>query len=100
MRIHADFTGGNIRVLKIDGTDVYIQNEIRDTTEDWFYWALCVEGAQGKTLTFYFDKTWVGYYGPAISRDFVNWSWLPDAPDDTADCGQTRRSPPPGRRHR
>jgi len=76
MRIHADFTGGNIRVLKIDGTDVYVQNEIRDTTEDWFYWAFCVEGAQGKTLTFHFDKTWVGYYGPAISRDFVNWSWL------------------------
>ena len=48
MRIHADFTGGNIRVLKIDGTDVYIQNEIRDTTEDWFYWAFCVEGAQGR----------------------------------------------------
>ena len=38
MNIHNQFTGGNIRVLKIEGTDIYVQNEIRDTTEDWFYW--------------------------------------------------------------
>ncbi|MBR5546938.1 MAG: CapA family protein [Clostridia bacterium] len=75
MNIHANFTGGNIRVLKIEGTDVYIQNEIRDTMEDWFYWAFCVEGAQGQTLTFHFDKRWLGYYGPAVSHDLYNWKW-------------------------
>ena len=72
MNIHANFIGGNIRVLKMEGADVYMQNEIRDTTEDWFYWAFCVEGAQGQTLHFHLDKKWIGYYGPAISRDFVN----------------------------
>ncbi len=76
MNIHADFTGGNIRVLKTEGADIYVQNEIRDTTENWFYWAFCVEGAQGQTLHFHFDQKWVGYYGPAVSHDFVNWSWL------------------------
>lgn len=82
MKIHANFTGGNIRVLEINGDVIRVQNEIRDTTEDWFYWAFCVEGAQGRTLTFRFDKTWVGYYGPAISHDFVNWQWL-GSPDES-----------------
>lgn len=75
MKIHANFTGGNIRVLKIDGSHVYVQNELRDTVGDWFYWAFCVEGAQGQTLTFHFDKKWLGYYGPAISHDLYNWIW-------------------------
>lgn len=75
MKIHASFTGGNIRVLKTEGADIYVQNEIRDTMEDWFYWAFCVEGAQGQTLTFHFDKKWLGYYGPAISHDLYNWKW-------------------------
>ena len=75
MNIHANFTGGNIRVLKIDGSHVYVQNELRDTIGDWFYWAFCVEGAQGQTLTFHFDKNWLGYYGPAISHDLYNWKW-------------------------
>ena len=55
MKIHANFTGGNIRVLEINGDIIQVQNEIRDTTEDWFYWAFCVEGAQGRTLNFRFD---------------------------------------------
>jgi len=76
MRIHADFIGGNIKVLKIDGSEIYVQNELRDTTEDWFYWAFCVEDAAGQTLTFHFDKRWLGYYGPAVSRDLKNWRWL------------------------
>lgn len=78
MNIHNQFTGGNIRVLKIEGADVYVQNEIRDTMEDWFYWAFCVEGAQGQTLTFHFDQKWLGYYGPAISHDLYNWVWQND----------------------
>lgn len=87
MNIHASFTGGNIRILKIDGADVYVQNEIRDTMEDWFYWAFCVEGAEGQTLTFHFDKKWLGYYGPAVSHDLQNWHWL-GAPDETM-CSDT-----------
>ena len=75
MNIHANFTGGNIRVLSIDGDVVNVQNELRDTTQDWFYWAFCVEGAQGRTLTFHFDKKWLGYYGPAISHDLYSWEW-------------------------
>lgn len=76
MKIHSDFTGGNIQILKMEETDIYIRNEIRDSTQDWFYWAFCVEGAQGTTMTFHFDKKWIGYYGPAISHDLKTWHWL------------------------
>lgn len=84
MLIHSHFTGGNIHVLKTEGSTVYVQNEIRDTMEDWFYWAFCVEGAQGETLTFIFDKRWIGYYGPAVSHDLNSWNWLYSTPTSTA----------------
>ncbi len=75
MRIHTDFIGGNIQINEVRGSDVYLQNELRDTTTDWFYWAFCVEEAAGTTVTFHFDKEWLGYYGPAVSHDLVNWEW-------------------------
>ena len=75
MEIHARFTGGNIRVLRQEGTDIFLQNELRDTMEDWFYWAFCVENAQGQTLTFHLNNKWIGYYGPAISHDLYTWRW-------------------------
>ena len=76
MRIHQDFVGGNIKVVRQDGDVVYVENELRDTTENWFYWAFCVEGAQGKRLTFRFQPDRVGYFGPAISHDLKTWTWL------------------------
>ena len=76
MRIHKDFLGGNIEVVMIENTEVYLKNELRDTSSDWFYWAFCVEGAQGQTLTFHLDKKWIGYYGPAVSHNLRDWNWL------------------------
>ena len=87
MNIHADFTGGNIEVIRITGTDIFLKNQIRDTMEDWFYWAFCVEGAQGKTLTFHFDKKWIGYYGPAVSYNLEKWRWL--GSEDESDGSDT-----------
>ena len=75
MRIHADFECGNIKVLEQDGDRICLQNEMRDTEGDWFYWAFCVEGAQGRTLTFTLDKKWVGYHGAAVSHDLIHWHW-------------------------
>ncbi len=76
MIIHENFAGGNIQVVKISGDDVYLKNELRDSGEDWFYWAFCVENANNRTLTFHFDNDRLGYFGPAVSRDIYNWSWL------------------------
>ncbi|MBQ2967437.1 MAG: hypothetical protein IJE10_04865 [Clostridia bacterium] len=76
MRIHQDFVGGNISVVKTEGNTVYLKNQLRDTEGDWFYWAFCVEGAQGQPLTFQMEKNRVGYFGPAVSHDLKTWEWL------------------------
>jgi hypothetical protein len=76
MKIHSNFTGGNIVFDRIDGDTVYLERDIRDTEGDWFYWAFCVEGAAGRTLTFVFpSKHRVGRFGAAVSHDLVNWHW-------------------------
>ena len=75
MKIHSDFEGGNIKFLGQEGDTVLLQNDLRDTIGDWFYWAFCVEGAEGQSLTFSFDKNWVGYHGAAVSHDGINWHW-------------------------
>lgn len=74
--IHQNFTGGNICVKKQEGCEIWLENELRDTVCDWFYWAFCIEGAQGQTLTFHFQKNRLGYFGPAVSHDLENWQWL------------------------
>lgn len=76
MTIHANFPGGNIKVVKEDGNEIYLENEMRDSADDWFYWAFCVEKACGRTLTFHFCENRLGYFGPAVSGDFSHWSWL------------------------
>lgn len=83
MRIHRNFVGGNISVKEICGDTVTLENELRDTTEDWFYWAFCIEGAENRTLTFRFQQTRLGYFGPAVSHDLVNWHWLDSRQGDS-----------------
>ncbi len=75
--ITTSFSGGNAVIKQISETEYFITPDQRDTIEDWFYWAFRVDGAEGKTLTFKFDKDWrIGYYGPAISHDYKNWHWM------------------------
>ncbi len=82
MRIHADFECGNIRFLKEEGNEIFLQNEMRGTKrESYYYWAFCVEGAVGKKLTFRLDHEWVGPYGAAVSHDLVNWHWTESSLD-------------------
>lgn len=76
MYIHKNFTGGNIFVENQTENHVYLKNELRDTDCNWFYWAFCVEGAEGKTVTFHFQENRLGYFGPAVSHDLKKWHWL------------------------
>lgn len=82
MIITCNFSGGNITVKRIDGDTVYLENQIRDTTEDWFYWAFRVDRANGRTIKFVFDKIRVGYFGAAKSTDLKKWEWTGKWDDD------------------
>lgn len=65
---------GNIVFEKIEGDTVSVHQDLRDTTEAWFYWGMRVTGAAGRTLTFKFTTSdAVGVRGPVV----------------TTDCGQT-----------
>lgn len=85
MIISGAHTGGNIKLCSIYGDTVTLDNELRDTKERWFYWSFCCEGAAGKTLRFDFQHhNMIGYYGPAVSYDLVNWHWLGCRNDDNS----------------
>lgn len=79
MKIHQNFIGGNISVKEIAGDTVMLENELRDTTQDWFYWAFCTEGAEGREITFEMQNNRLGYWGPAVSYDLKSWHWLNSA---------------------
>ena len=76
MRLHQEFVGGNIEIVEQNGNTFVLQNQLRDTIGDWFYWAFCVEGAENQTYTFQFGPKRIGYFGPAVSHDLINWTWL------------------------
>ncbi len=74
-----DFEGANCRLLSVTEDEVQLDVELRDTTEDWFYWCFRVDGAAGRTLRFTFPSSVrVGYYGAAVSHDFDAWHWQYD----------------------
>ncbi len=82
LTIDANFPGGDILVDRIDGNQVYLQQDLRDTAIDWwFYWCFRVRGAAGRTLSFNFTNRNVFTVGGAArSLDAgCTWSWL--APD-------------------
>jgi hypothetical protein len=76
--VDADFPGGNVIVEKIEGDTVFVRQDLRDTSGNWFYWCFRVRGAQGRTLTFQFTNgNVIGVRGPAVSLDRGGtWSWL------------------------
>lgn len=80
VQIDCEFPGGNILVDRIDGDDVYLRQDPRDTPGFWFYWSCRVRGAEGRRLTFRFtDGKVVGVRGPAVSRNGgETWQWLDD----------------------
>lgn len=73
--VDAGLPAGNIIVNSVDGDRVSVRQDLRDTTEDWFYWAFRVKGAAGRTVRFDFRKAdgrpacVVGVRGPVVSRD-------------------------------
>lgn len=78
MEISKDIPGGNIKVLGINGNHATVDVELRDTTEDWFYWSFKVKfPAPGKyEFTFTRDNK-ISTRGPAVSLNGgMDWQWL------------------------
>jgi hypothetical protein len=78
VKVDADYPGGNIVVDRIEGAEVHLHQDLRDTNGWWFYWNFRVRGAAGRTLTFRFtNRNVIGTRGPAVSLDEGRtWSWL------------------------
>jgi len=78
IEIDAKYPGGNIVVERIEGDQVYLRPDLRDTNGWWFYWNYRVRGAAGRTLTFQFTgRNPIGVRGPAVGADGgSSWSWL------------------------
>lgn len=78
LHVDADFPGGNIVVEAIDGDEVRLRQDLRDTTQAWFYWCFRVGGAAGRTVRFAFTASRaLGVRGPGVSLDGGgSWAWL------------------------
>lgn len=76
--VDSDFPGGNIIVDSIDGTDIRVHQDLRDTQGHWFYWYFRTRGLAGRSIECTFTQGDVmGVRGPAVSTDGGNtWSWL------------------------
>ena len=76
--IDCDFPGGNIILDRIEGDNIHIRQDLRDTEGDWFYWYFRVRGAAERTLRFRFTgSNAIGVRGPAVSLNRGRtWSWL------------------------
>lgn len=78
VRVDADFLGGNIVLERIEGDEVFLRQDLRDTEGWWFYWCFRVRGAAGRALTFRFtNENVIAARGPAVSLDDgASWTWL------------------------
>lgn len=76
--IDSNFPGGNIVLDRIEGDRVFVHQDLRDTTTDWFYWYFRINGAAGRKVQVTFTASNViGVRGPAVSLDGgKRWQWL------------------------
>ncbi|MEK7396191.1 MAG: M14 family zinc carboxypeptidase [Candidatus Poribacteria bacterium] len=84
IKIDCDFPGGNIIVENINGDEVILKPDLRDTQGHWFYWYFRTQNAKGRKLKFKFNTNGciIGATGPAVSLDKgKTWSWI-DSIDD------------------
>ena len=82
--ISADLPAGNIIVKNIDGKDITLDNDDRDTAYEWFYWKFKAVFPEAGVYRFRFARAnKVGTCGPCVSRDRgATWEWL--HPENTA----------------
>ena len=76
--ISDDLPGGNIRVLKTEGSGALLGVDLRDTSTDWFYWCFKAVFPHPGRYRFSFDSPdKIGTRGPAVSTNSGReWKWL------------------------
>ena len=68
--ITSQIPGGNIKVVSMNGHDIELDVELRDTEGDWFYWSFKMVFPETGRYRFRFTRDWkVGTHGPAVSFD-------------------------------
>lgn len=79
MKILSDFSGGNIKLLSVDGNTVNVEQDLKGTAGWWFYWCFRVDNPPADEIIFKFhNKNVVCPNGPATSADGINWEWHKD----------------------
>lgn len=78
LKIDTDFPGGNIFIEDINGFDITIAKDFRNTEGSWFYWAFRGTFDEPGTYRFTFSNGMAcGARGPAVSYDNgITWEWL------------------------
>ena len=78
LKIDISFPGGNVFIEDINGFDVTLTKDMRNTEGDWFYWAFHGTFDEVGTYHFSFTNGWAcGARGPAVSYDDgMTWEWL------------------------
>ncbi len=76
--VDTDFPGGNAVIESVGDDTIRLRPDLRDTVTNWFYWAVRVRGAGGRTLHFEFSAQHsLADRGPALSLDGgKTWRWL------------------------
>ena len=69
IRVDDRLPAGNVVVERMSGDTVFVKPDLRGNEREWFYWAMRVRGAQGKTLVFQFPRRCVGARGAVVSLD-------------------------------
>lgn len=77
IQVDADFPGGNIVVERIEGNEIYVSQDLRDTEGWWFYWYFRVRARPDQELRFHFmNKDVFTCRGPAARVGEGPWFWL------------------------
>lgn len=78
IQVDADFPGGNIEFVRIDGDTVHVRQALRDTDGWWFWWHFRLRGAAGRSLYVQFTApSPIGPLGPAYRLGADGpWTWL------------------------
>lgn len=77
-KIDISIPGGNVFIENIDGFDITLAKDLRNSASDWFYWAFRVRFDEIGLYHFHFTNGFAcGARGPAVSYDNeLTWEWL------------------------